>query len=305
MPVTVDPLPTTAPLTYPVEPMTGNLDGFRLGALTVSDTAQVTPGYQIALITSAGYDGIATDEDRVDHRFPRTIGLVTVFREGVLNPEPYRSGESLTINGRPGKYVKSVRQGDLGSPRPAVIWEYDENAFAVVTDLGRQRTLTRAEMIDVAARVRSMASQPVTVGIKLSRVPPGFRLDAAGVADQSLSMSLDGQSHLRLIKGEYRYPGITGPIQNPAATGRRLPTIQLDVYPRWWARHSPPSGQPADAAFCVPSNICYRGSEDGRWQLEVSGVGVPDSELRRLLERVTLADPLDPSTWYKATEAVD
>jgi hypothetical protein len=304
-PPTGNPVVEASPLRYPAEPMTGNIDGFRLGALTVSDTVQVTPGYQVALITSAGYEGIATDDEHVDHRFPSTVGLVTVFRRGVLNPEPYTAGEPLTINGRPGRYVQSVRSRDAGTPRPAVIWEYDDDAFAVVTDLGRSRTLTRVEMIDVARQVRSMSSRPVMVGVKLSWIPAGFRLDAAGVADQALSMSLDGQSHLRLIKGEVRYRNLTGPVENPTVAGRPLPVIELNLYPRWWIESEMPNRAPA--ALCMPSSgSCYRYAPRGGWQAEVRATGgtVPERDLIRMLQGITFADPADPSTWYKATEAV-
>jgi hypothetical protein len=63
-----------------------------------------------------------------------------------------------------------------------------------------------------------------------------------------------------------------------------------------------PAGKPKNSSFCASESLCYRSTDDGRWQLEINaGLAAPDSELIKMLDSITFADPANPSSWYPIT----
>jgi hypothetical protein len=269
--------PPTAAFTYPAGPLTGNIPRYAAGPLTVSGTVRVTPAFQVAEIT----DGVHRD----DRGGLVPVALLTVFKPGSLDPSAYLSGESLTINGRPGKYVPAIPYDNRSSPEPAVIWEYDEDAYAVVTDRGVPQPITRAEMIAVAEALRPGAEQPVRVGFRLSYVPADFTLGTAG--------AFTGESSLYLVPGTY--PRTLRNADDPL----RRSMIRLRLHPANEAKGR------SSGTYCPSTGLCYRATPDRRYVLGVVGTGAQtDAELRKILDRATIAVPDDPATWYPAADAL-
>jgi hypothetical protein len=311
-PVTTPVAPAASPTTkkaippfeYPDAPFTGNIVGFKSGDFTVSGTVQVTPGYQVAVIVAPGHGTPTVDGAGKTHQSPNDVGTVTVFRPGAFDPKDFKSGRPVKINGHAGWYQSSVTTSQYGRPSPAVAWPYAANAWTVISTSDRGG-LTQQQLTDLAAKLTSGPPQPARVGFKLSYVPKGFQLAAAGPSSTLMS-PMTGESYGRLFKGNYPYKHMTGTIDEPNLTNSQLPMMAFTVYPKWYGKYSPPAGQPKNAPYCASQSLCYRSTDDGEYEFELNGGGaVPDAELIKMLNHLTFAtDPADPSTWYDATKAV-
>jgi hypothetical protein len=298
------PAKKAGPFVYPAAPFAGSIKGFRVGDLKVTDTMQVTPGYQIAEILGKEGDQRLVADDGSRHTFTLAPGLVMVYRKGVQDPKVFAKGEAVSVNGHAGRYITNYKILEYAQGTPALGWQYADGSWAVVA-AAADRSLTKRQITAVAEGVASSAAKPQTVGFKLAYVPEGFKLAAAGTTDAQLTVSMKGESYLRLIKGDYPYKDLAGAFDNPVVGDKQLPMIQLALYPSWYGKYSPPSGQPKNSVFCASESLCYRASDDGKWQIEANGGGtLPDSELLKLLQQVTFANPADPASWYPATSAV-
>jgi hypothetical protein len=293
-----------SPFVYPPDQLAGSIEGFTAGALTVTGTVHVTPGYQVAQIIDASRPAKATDAAGSTYGYTSARGVVTVYRAGVFDPRAFQTGEAVSVNGRPGRYAGAVPLMNGLQPGPALAWQYADGAWAVASTRAKD-PLSRQQLVDVAAGLRSGPPRTPAVGFKLGYVPAGFKLAGAGTADWMLATSLPGQSYVRLVKGTAVYAGLTGPLATPVANGKQLPTLELTLFPSWYAKYSAPTGTPKNASFCQISSLCYRSTGDGRWQLEVNGgLATTDQELIRMLDSITFADPARPSSWYPITTAL-
>jgi len=299
---------------YPADSFTGNIAGFTAGNLTVTDTVHVTPGYQVAVVVAEGRGTPIQDETGTIHQRPNDVGQLVVYRAGVFDPVAVKSGERVSINGAPGYYQKPV----AGEPSTAdskiaaqsivdstLAFQYADNAWAVVTTRANAK-ITEKQLIAVAGKLTSGTPKPVKIGFALAYVPAGFQLAAAGTSDNLLQSPFEGESYVRLLKGDFPYRGLTAPADNPFVVGKKqLPLIQVAVYPRWYGKYVSPRGKPVLDAFCGAESLCYRISANGRYDVEVNGGGaVPNAELLKMLKLIKFAEPDDAGTWFNATDAV-
>jgi len=303
--------PTQEParFAYPADKFSGNIAGFTAGDLTVSDSVHVTPGYQVAVIVAPGRGAPVEDTTGAIHQMPNDVGRLVVYRQGVFDPARAVSGERVSINGNPGYY----RQPMVTKPAikvPAQIdgsltWEYADDAWAVIA-VHATAKVTKQQLTALAGKVTLGTPQPVKVGFKLSYVPDGFHLAAAGTSDSALTSPLAGQSYALLLKGDFPYQALTAPAEEPYVLNRKqLPLMQITVYPRWYGKYGSGASRGPALTLCVSKSLCYRFTDDGKYEIEISGGGiVPDAELVKVLSSATLADPTDVGTWFAATEAV-
>ena len=311
------PVPTrrVSSFEYPADEYTGNIASFTAGNLTVTGTVHMTPSYQVAVVVAQGRGTPIEDENGTTHQMPNDVGNLVVYRAGVFDPAQFKSGEPVSINGARGYYQSPVMvkptAANLKFParsrqvNPALAWEYAANSWAVVAT-NANAEITKQQLVAVAGKLTSGTPAPVKVGFKLSYVPAGFNLAAAGASDNNLLSPLDGESYVRLLKGDFPYKGLTAPAQDPFVVGKKqLPLIQIAIYPKWYSKYMAPRGAPVSAAFCGAESLCYRVTADDQYAIEVNGGGaVPDTELIKMLKLIKLADPGDPGTWLTATDAV-
>lgn len=302
-----------APFAYPKDKFSGNIVGFKAGNLTVSDTVHVTPGYQVAIVVAPGHGTPVQDAAGTIHQMPNDVGQLVVYRQGVFAPaQAKKSGERVSVNGSTGYYQKPMVTkspvkipGKVFQTEAILTWEYDDNAWAVVTASAAAK-VTKQQLIALAGKVTSGTPEPVKIGFKLGYVPKGFQLTAAGSSDSMLGFPLDGESYALLLKGNLPFRALTAPVQDPyVVNDKQLPLLQLAVYPHWWGKYEPKAGLPKTAPFCASESLCYRFTEDGKYEIELGGGGtVPDSELIKVLNSITFADPTDAGSWFDATDAV-
>ena len=300
---------------YPADEYTGNIASFTVGNLTVTGTVHMTPGYQVAVVVAQGRGTPIEDENGTTHQMPNDVGNVVVYRAGVFDPAQFESGEPVSINGAHGYYRAPVKvkptASNLKFPaqarqvNPALAWEYADNAWAVVST-NANAEITKQQLIAVAGKLTSSTPAPVKVGFRLTYVPAGFNLAAAGTSDSNLLSPLEGESYVRLVKGDFAYKGLTEPARDMFLVGKKqLPLIQIAIYPKWYSKYVAPRGEPVSAAFCGADSLCYRVTSNGEYDVEVNGGGaVPDAELLKMLKMLKFADPGDPGTWLTATDAV-
>ena len=298
-----------APFAYPADKFAGNIAGFTAGDLTVSDSVHVTPGYQVAVIVAPGHGAPMEDKAGALHQTPNDVGRLVVYRPGAFDPARAVSGEQVSVNGNLGYYKKpTVTKMAIkipGQTDGTLTWEYADDAWAVVA-IHATAKVTKQQLTAVAGKVALGPPEPVKVGFKLSYVPAGFQLAAAGTSDRMLTSPLTGESYILLLKGDFPYQALTAPAQEPYVLNRKqLPLLEITVYPRWYGKYGSGGNRGPALPFCVSDSLCYRFTDDGKYEIVVAGGGtVPDAELIKVLTSVTLADPADAGTWFDATDAV-
>jgi hypothetical protein len=288
---------TVAPFEYPAGALIGNIKGFQVDGFTVTGTVQVTPGYQIANVLAkndGGGDEIDGSGDR--HEVVHAAAVLAVYRAGAFDPKAFTSGSPVTVNGHHG-FLASYRFG-LFAPAPAVAWQYADGAWAVVAR-AQDGPIDEDQLLDIANGVTSTTPATPTVAFRTTYLPTGFRPTATGTVDWQLTAMMPGQSYLELHKGDFAYKNLTMPVYDDPVVGNRpMPMIQLTVYPAWSGKYTPPAGTPRNSPFCESQSLCYRATDDGKYQLEANGGGtLPDSELLKIVKGITFADPGNPSTW--------
>ncbi|MBL7260893.1 hypothetical protein [Paractinoplanes lichenicola] len=164
-PVTPEPAPTRA--------LDRLFKTYKVGALTVGDPEWVGVNNQTTYI----------GRDRPPGRPLRAVGTLSVYRPG-FNPTPAWDSASVTepIGGRSAYFAQPRATGyDVGvwTPTRVLVWQYAENATAVVTAYDRHLGLTETEMRAVAAKFALQATpQPIRQAYTVGHTPPGLKLAA-------------------------------------------------------------------------------------------------------------------------------
>lgn len=292
-----------APFAYPSAAFSGTFTKYSVGDLTVDGTVLVTPGYQVASITAPGKGQAYENEKGKRYYAPNVIGHVVTYAKGAFDPAKAKKGTKAGS----GFFKAGEKQEPPkpGLPAPygesTYTWTYADGAWAQVIVQGRLK-YPAAKLASIASGLTAGKEQPVKVGLKLGHVPAGFALGAAGTTSDYLESSFDGTSYLRLIKGDFPYEKLTGPVGDPFVVGdTQLPILSLQVYRATEQKYAPPG----NAAYCPEEGLCYRYTADKKFFVELNGGGfIGNTEMLKTLNSVTFADPADESTWFAATEAV-
>jgi hypothetical protein len=295
--------PAKAPFGYPSADFSGTFAKYKVGDLTVEGTVLVTPGYQVAAITAPGKGQAYEGKKGERYYAPNVIGHVVTYAKGVFDPAKAKKG---TKAGSGYFHAGEKQQAPKpGFPAPysesTYTWMYADNAWGQVIVEGRLK-YSAAKLASIATGLAGATEEPVKVGFKLGYVPAGFALGAAGTTSDYLEASFDGTSYLRLIKGNFPYKKLTGTVGDPFVVGdQQLPILSLQVYPAREQKYT----APGDAAYCPEEGLCYRYTADKKFFIELNGGGfIGNTEMLKMLNGVTFADPADESTWFAATEAV-
>ncbi len=319
-------LPTTASTHAPAAPASASaqswpdLDpfeisfkGYDLGELHVSDPMLVTPGYQ----QSAVYlDGVTQRAD--DAVYPSPVATLTVFRPGVFNPEKYQRGEKIQSGGRTGLAISNTVTvegqrppviGPSGKPmtqtraprneqRPAVAWQYTDNAWAtLVARSSLPETQSAQSLFALAGGLRPTAPSTPKVPFQMRYIPPGFHLVAVG-AESPYSSYKDSISALYFAKGNVSFTNLTDPY-NPDELAKTF--FRVSVYPTPKSAQADPANanHPNSARPCDGGTFCDK-PINAKYYAEVSDLGNAD-ELAKIINALTFDDIADPSTWHDPT----
>jgi hypothetical protein len=301
--------PTAAAFRYPDALFAYGFRGYTVGHFEVSTPILVTPGYQEAYVRKDGevlnlYGDNGTKKGIVVATAPGYSGMLTVYRPGVFQPTRFLKAEKIQVHGRPGYYGADITYRDSSNephPRPALAWQYADNAWAVVSNL-TPTVYSKADLIQVAEGLTGSVAYPATVAFKASWVPSGYVLTSAGGSDDYPNGGPEMVSSVRLVRTRPSYRDLT---QTVDASQAGTPTIRIALYPKAWADAT--HLKPGVPAYCNPGNrdLCFRMTPDGNYLAEVfSSGGLSQTELRRILDNLTFAAVDNPSAWYPVTEAV-
>ncbi|MBB3099878.1 hypothetical protein FHR83_007594 [Actinoplanes campanulatus] len=185
-----------------------------------------------------------------------------------------RAADMDPIKGRPAFTVSAA-----GFPGETLVWEYADNAFAVLTP--EHPGATRAQVREVAEGFALAPEQPVKLPFKVGHVPDGFWLRAVSPdsPNEFATATFLPTASMRSPVSR-RYEGIDGTRGN----------IQIVLQGR----------DPAGAANCGCTG--YRVVDDGH-EVIITG-SISKAEARKILDSMEVSTPGDYSTWVPVTEAV-
>ncbi|GAA2567012.1 hypothetical protein GCM10010435_45720 [Winogradskya consettensis] len=311
------PAPAAAPVTagkpaapkafaYPADAFTGNIESYKVGKLTVSDTVLVTPGYQVASVLGAGEGTKTIDLKGKSHSSPNQLGSLVTYAKDAFDPKVAEKGTAQSVGSHSGYFVAGEKEGTdpkkgASYSETTLSWEYADDSWAVISVSGAAK-VTAADLAKLGAGLNAGPTEPTKVNFKLGYVPEGYTLSAAGRTDDGLTAPMVGKSYVRLLKGDFPYKNLTDTVIDPYAVGdQQLPVLSFTVYPAWEQKYEAPGKTP----YCPQDSICYRYTDDGKYFIEASGGGfVSDDELRKVLNNVTFANVEDSATWFDATSAI-
>jgi hypothetical protein len=116
---------------------------------------------------------------------------VRVYEPGRFDPGRIPpSSQPLTVNGKPGYFAQITNPYDRPPPnrekRWAVVWQYDENAWAMSICEGRSPADQRQKE-EQMANATTFGQDMERVPMKLGHVPEGFEPGTAGVRDPRIA----------------------------------------------------------------------------------------------------------------------
>lgn len=290
----------------PVGPFMFTFGTYTVGRLTVAAPIDVSTAYELAPVYA---DGLTSNDkpvdastespgrDKGDPNPSKTLAAhLTVYRPGAYDPTKLAGAQPVTIGGRPGLEVTDA-SGNWPMTR-TLAWQHADNAWAVLLSRSDDTNYPSADDLrHLAAGLRTDARTPAKVPVRLGYVPAGYGLTEVGVhAMTGLNgiASARAGDHAGLLYSNPAQPttGLTGPFEGPDG-GNPKGSFAIFVVPTANSNQQ----TPRPGVTCL-TGFCNRWFDNGKVQVQVSSEGLlPDSEMRRILEGVTLANVQDESTW--------
>ncbi|WP_433113757.1 hypothetical protein [Micromonospora sp. CA-246542] len=279
---------------------TATVSGYKFGDFEVTAPQQVTLGYQRSVIRRSNIDVGDGQRITVD------AGALTVYQPGVFQPDRYRAGTTVRIGGRDGYETTLAATIHVGGPDieshtnpkamtvhlPALAWQYTDGAWATLESSDNEDRGVPAEILrQLAERFTTSGPAPVTLPFRLTYLPNGWQLAAAGRGRALLEGEVVAESWY--AKKDVAFDSLTEPID--LETGK-VPAIWVTVEPNGTEgpyRHplDPPCGrQSCDIKI------------DSKYYAQVfdpSGT-LSAAEIRRIADGVQFAALANPGTWYPA-----
>lgn len=289
------------PVPAVAEPFTFTFGGYRVGKLRVANPIDVSTAYQLASVYA---DGLTTNDKAVDPDQeppggPKLYAYLTVYRPGAYDPAKLTGAQQVTVGGQPGLEVSGEWNG--WAARRILAWQYGTDAWAVIQASSDDAAFPSAkDLRDLAAGLRRGTPSAAKVPVTLSYVPAGYQLNEVSMHAMT---GLNGIAAAR----DGDYAGLL--FSNPAlpTTGLSEPfggsdgvdppgSFQIFVVP------SANSNQPASPGLSCGDGFCNRWVNGVNIQVS-SGGRLTDTEMKKILEGITLGNVQDDSTWTPATAA--
>jgi hypothetical protein len=303
----------------PVAPFTFTFTAYQVGRLAVAAPITVSTSYQLASVYA---QGLVSNDKAVDPSTEEPSGpqkgdpgyrpdpnptkqlsaYLAVYRPGAYDPTKLAGATQVTVAGRPGLEVTSTA-GNWDMER-TLAWQYADDAWAVISSRSDDVAHPSADALrQLAEGLRTEIRTPAKLPVKLSYVPAGYGLTEVGM---KATTGLNGVASARdgdfggLLFSRPALPttGLTGPYTGPDG-GNPAGSFAVFIVP---ARNS--NQQPSPGITCL-NGFCNRWFAGNTVKVQVSSEGLlPDAEMRRILEGVTLADVENVTTWTEATASV-
>ncbi|MGY4912540.1 hypothetical protein [Micromonospora aurantiaca (nom. illeg.)] len=309
-------------------PFTFTFRGYDAGTLHVQDPIVTSTAYQIASVYSDRHtsnDKPVTADEAESMEQKRTAAgakptlwaYLTVYRPGAFDPAAIKDGQNVTVAGR--KAVRATLPFGLDPRNPLdpgnklFAWEYADNAWAAVTSIsGDTATPSFDDLGGLVTGLKPARPTPAPLPFTVGYVPRGY------VPLQTGTHAMPGLSGIAAARGgdyggaTYTRPalptsGLTAPFDS--VEGAIRDGFHIFVTPSTSANQSPEPGAAKCYSGAVRSGgFCNIWSADGSVVVQVSSEGVggklPQAELRRIAEGISVADVRDESTWTPAAAAL-
>ncbi|MEV4513768.1 hypothetical protein AB0K00_33010 [Dactylosporangium sp. NPDC049525] len=287
------------PVSATAEPFTFTFGGYRVGKLRVEKPIDVSTAYQLASVYA---DGLTTNDKPVDPNEPAAGGpklyaYLTVYRAGAYDPSKLAGAQQVTVGGRPGLEVNDQEHG--WAARRTLAWQYATDAWAVIRASSDDAAFPSAkDLRDLAAGLPGVTPTPAKVPVKLSYVPAGYQLVEVAMHAMpglnGIAVAREGDyAGLRYSNPALPTTGLTEPFGGE--DGDDPPgSFQIFVVPAANSNQQASPGLSCGAGFC------------NRWDngvnLQVSSGGrLTDTEMKKVLEGITLGNVQDAGTWTAVT----
>ena len=267
----------------PSPPFTFTFAGYRVDSYRVLAPDVVTPAYQKA--------GVVRDSKAVNGKVTTEYaGTLTVYQPKMFNPEPFKVGASLTVQGRDAfqtevkqKAVSSLTGdrytiNETGATIATLAWQYAPDSWATLSGEGL-RSFTGADEVNIAEQFTVAPGGPVKakVPFRTGYLPAGYTLQ-----------SIDGQS----MTGEQR-----GMVTFAYANASGKPSVAISIL---WVDTPPPDAVKRKSRCNPGQHFCVTTLPGGEFYVVVEDPSkiLPDKELTKVADALTFANIKDPHTWY-------
>ncbi|MFY1671541.1 hypothetical protein ACN27G_16440 [Plantactinospora sp. WMMB334] len=300
-----------AAYTFPAgaRPFTFTFDGYQVGRLRVGQPIDVSTAYELAPVYA---DGFTTNDRAVDPDQPPAAGgptlyaYLAVYRPGAYDPAKLAGARQVTVAGRPGLEASGPGLGNIAVTR-TLAWQYDTDGWAVITaHSGDADAPSADELRQLAAGLRAGTPEAARVPVTLGYVPSGYHLTEVAMHAMTglngIASARDGD-HAGLLLSRPALPttGLTEPYGG--VDGAEPPgSFLVFVLPA--ANSNQP---PQSAGISCRDDFCNRWVEDGAVKVQVVSRGpdgLPQEEMTKILDGITLANVRDDSTWTEAGAAI-
>lgn len=290
------------------QPFTFTFSGYRVGKLRVGQPIDVSTAYELAPVYA---DGLTTNDKAVDpnqpppERSPTLYAYLVVYGPGAYDPTKLANAQQVIVAGRPGLEVSNPGLGGMAVTR-TIAWQYDANAWAVINASSSEADDPSAEDLrQLAAGLRAGSPTAAKVPIRMGYVPSGYRLNEVAMHAMTglngIAAARNGD-HGGLLFSNPALPttGLTEPFGG--VDGADPPgSLLVFVVP------ATNSNQQASPGVTCGQGFCNRWTEDGSVKLQVVSRGrggLPNSEMTKILDGITLGNVHDDSTWTEVSAAI-
>jgi hypothetical protein len=289
---------TPAEFAVPTQPFTFTFGPYDVGRLHVDRPRVVSTAYEIAPVTLSGQ----TQGKTQTQGNQRLYAYLVLYRPGAYQSTGV---QNLTVNGRPA--VESRPRDGVNHRRLA--WQYADNAWATLDSFGDPDTPSAQDLRDLAAGLRPAQPAAARIPFRMSYVPAGFRPVVVG---SHVMAGLDGIAGVDegdfggaiFAKPAPRATGLTEPWNETGGTG--IPgSFEIFIVPNANSNQALKPGEARPAQPRCIKRLCNAWSADGKVNIQVASEGdsLPEVEMIKVLNGITLADLTNDSTWPEAATA--
>ena len=280
--------------------------GYRVGKLRVAAPIDVSTAYQIASV----YSDDLTTNDKATNTAPTgptraggtLYAYLTVYRPGAYDPSKLANAQHVTVAGRPA--LEADNPSNIWAGNRVLAVEYGANAWAVFTMHSSQAdNPSAADVRALAAGLPAATPAVAKIPITMSYVPSGYHLDEVGVHAMSglngIAGARDGDyAGLLFSRPAQPTTGLTAPFGGEDGTDPPG-SFSIFVVP------SANSNQKASAGVSCLTGFCNRWADGGTVNIQVSSGGrLSNTEMKKILNGITLGNVHNDATWTDVTTAI-
>ena len=321
--------PKPGPATWAkAAPFTFTFEGYKAGKLEVQNPVVASTAYQIASIYADGAESndqsisaeetAHSDESIIEQKRkaksgpPTLWAYLTVFQPGAFDPTGIKGAKPATVGGH--KALQATLpygldpKNDVDPGNKLVAWEYTDGAWAVATSISSSPEYPSFDDLGgLAAGLKPSEPKAAKVPFTVGHVPDGYQPLQVGT---HATAGLDGIASAR----DGNFGGATYTRPALPASGLIAPFdsgedaikdgFQISVTPSRNSNQNALAGK----TKCYAGGFCNVWSADGKVQVQVSaqttGNKLSQSELRKVVTSIKVANVADESTWTPAAKAL-